>query len=67
MNNLQHTVGGPKCPNHKVMLLSTGDRSKWQCPISLAIFAVELDDQEKEIEYDKFGNEIVTYIITGSD
>lgn len=58
----QHTTGGPKCPNHKVPLLSTGDRVKFQCPISTAIFDVELDDSDREIRYDKYGNPIVTYV-----
>ena len=67
MNTKQHTVGGPRCPNHKVPLLSTGDFKRMQCPISQAIFSVEVDESEKEVAYDKFGNPLITYVITGKD
>jgi len=61
------TIGSPKCPNHHCPLLKTGDRYKWQCPISMWIFAVEIDTADKKEKLDKFGNKMTTYKITGKE
>lgn len=59
------TVGSPCCPNHKVPMMRTGDLKKWQCPISQALFDVEV--AEGEVEYDKYGNPMKVYNVGGSD
>mgnify|MGYP001578540133 CR=1 FL=1 len=63
----QVTSGGPRCPNHKVALLSIGEVGRMQCPISECIFDVKTDDSKKKETYDKFGNIMHSYIIEGSD
>ena len=66
--NKQYTTGGPKCPNHKCPLLKTGDqkgrKQKWQCPISEALFDVEVDEMDKKEVQDKFGNKQTAYLIS---
>lgn len=70
----QHTTGGPRCPNHKCALLKTGSYTKqrrqaWQCPISTAIFDVEVDqnDGKSEVKVDVNGRAMISYTIEGSD
>ena len=67
----QLTSGTPKCPNHFCPLMSTGDKAtgkrKMQCPVSNAIFEVEVETGEKEVMVDKFGNVMHRYKVSGGE
>ena len=64
---LQTTIRGPKCPNHHCVMLKTGDKRIYQCPLSSALFEVEAEENEGKVTLDKFGNPCVTYAIKGTD
>lgn len=59
----------PPCPNHGVPMDYTGDGIQWICPISGAVFEAEFSpvEQEEEVEYDKFGNEVKKWKLTQVD
>lgn len=38
-----------------------------QCPVSTAIFEVEVDNNTQNVQNDKFGRKMVTYKINGAD
>lgn len=57
------TSGGPKCPNHRVPLISIGEKNRGQCPISQCLFDYEAEDGE--VTYDKYGRAMITYKMTG--
>lgn len=62
-----HAGKTPPCPNHGCPMLKTGDRRRYQCPISQALFDVEVDESKGQIIKDKWGNTMTTYIITGTE
>lgn len=57
----------PKCPNHGVEMERTEERRIYICPISDAQFECDTEDQEGQIKYDKFGNEIAVWTISGDE
>lgn len=69
----QSKAGGPVCPNHRCVLLSTGAKPgpgrkvAMQCPISSAIFDVEVENDESKVVYDKFGAPMKTYLVAGEE
>ena len=63
----QSATGGPRCPNHHCVLLKTGDHIMWQCPVSSAIFKVEVDITDEKVKVDKFGKAMKTYVITAPE
>lgn len=57
----------PKCPNHTVEMTPTDERRIFICPVSDARFECDVEDQEAEVKRDKFGKEIIEWIITPLD
>lgn len=53
----------PKCPNHTVEMDKSDEPRIYICPISSARFEVDVEDADKEIKLDKYGNPIETFII----
>lgn len=64
-----HASGSPCCPGDHpgTPMLRTGDTKIWQCPISQALFEVDIDESEVDLKYDKYGNVLKTYIMKGSE
>ena len=67
MSETHQNSHNPKCPNHHCPMLRTGDNHIWQCPISQALFTVEVNDEDTEIKYDKFGNALKSFTIRGDE
>lgn len=64
---IHKSSSGIKCPNHLCPLLDIGEGRRMQCPVSTAIFEVEIDLEEKTEEVDKFGRKIITYRMEGDE
>lgn len=57
----------PKCPNHGCEMQATEERRIYICPVSGYDFECDVADKEGQIKFDKFGKEMVEWIITGDD
>lgn len=62
----------PRCPNHNCELsLTSKEKSMTKgaspCPVSGAMFDWSQEIKGGEVRYDKFGNAITEYKVTGND
>lgn len=57
----------PKCPNHGCEMQGTDERRIYICPISGADFECDVEDQQAEKKFDKFGQPKVEWVIKGDD
>ena len=61
--------GGPRCPNHHVVLIRTNKKGLGICPISDARFEYKATEGEKKMVIDASGNlvERKEYNVIGND
>lgn len=57
----------PKCPNHACEMQATDERRIFICPISGARFECDVEEQEKDIKFDKYGKPMVEWKLTPLD
>lgn len=68
---MARSFGRPLCPNHgeplEIDASNIGKKGMAPCPVSKVMFDYEADLSEEGKAYDKFGNPMKTYEITGND